>query len=38
MYLVAGLRDEYATITDTWDDTAMTLEKTKTDLKSRPCE
>ncbi len=32
MYLVTGLRDEYANITDTWDESAMTLEKTKTDL------
>jgi hypothetical protein len=33
MYLVAGLRDEYASITDTCDESGMTLEKAKTDLK-----
>jgi hypothetical protein len=33
MHLVAGLRDEYASITDTWDESTMTLEKAKTDLK-----
>ncbi len=32
MYL-AGLRDEYAFITDTWHESAMTLEKTKTNFK-----
>ena len=31
MYLLAGLRDEYASITDTWDGSAMVLEKAKTD-------
>ena len=33
MHLVAGLRDEYASITDTWDESTMTLDKAKTDLK-----
>ncbi len=33
MHLVAGLRDEYFSITDTWDESTMTLEKAKTDLK-----
>ena len=34
MHLVAGLRDEYAAISmDTWDESTITLEKTKTDLK-----
>jgi hypothetical protein len=33
MHLVAGLRDEYASITYTWDESTMTLDKAKTDLK-----
>ncbi len=33
MHLVARLRDEYYSITDTWDESTMTLEKNKTDLK-----
>ncbi len=33
MHLVAGHRDEYASITGTWDVSAITLEKDETDLK-----
>ena len=33
MHLVAGLRDEYVSITETWDESTMTLEKAKTNLK-----
>ena len=33
MHLVAGYRDEYASITCTWDVSAITLEKDETDLK-----
>ena len=33
LHLVAGLRDEYAFINDTWDESTMTLDKAKTDLK-----
>lgn len=33
IHLVAGLRDEYASITYTWDASTMTLDKAKTDLK-----
>ena len=33
MHLVAGYRDEYASITGTWDVSAISLEKDETDLK-----
>ncbi len=33
MHLVAGLRDECSSITDTWDESTMTLNKAKTELK-----
>jgi len=35
MHLVVGLRDEYASISDTWDESIMTLNTSTIDLKAK---